>query len=48
MATSYHIGAASLRGAISAYAKRFDLLEAPLSSIVKGPAPTLATLRKWR
>jgi uncharacterized protein YecE (DUF72 family) len=48
MGTRFHIGGASLRGAITAYAKRFDLLEVPLSSGVRGPAPTLATLRKWR
>ena len=48
MGTRFHIGGASLRGAITAYAKRFDLLEVALSSSVKGPAPSAATHRKWR
>ncbi|MBK8216210.1 MAG: DUF72 domain-containing protein [Myxococcales bacterium] len=49
MATRYHIGAKELRGAIEAYAKRFDLLEvrlAPAGREAQGPTP--ATLRKWR
>lgn len=49
MATRYHIGAKDLRGAIEAYAKRFDLLEVRLPTSDKpklGPTPT--TLRKWR
>lgn len=50
----WHIGAKELRGAIAAYAKRFDLLEvrvtvgAPGSSGVEAVAPTLATMRRWR
>jgi uncharacterized protein YecE (DUF72 family) len=50
----WHIGAKELRGAISAYAKRFDLLEvrvtvgAPGNLDAEAIAPTLATLRRWR
>jgi uncharacterized protein YecE (DUF72 family) len=54
MATRWHIGAKDLRGAVSAYAKRFDLLE--VRATVGGPGsgapdavtPALATLRRWR
>jgi uncharacterized protein YecE (DUF72 family) len=52
MASRWHIGAKDLQGAITAYAKRFDLLEVRVT--VGGPhdadavAPTLATLRRWR
>ncbi|HEX8794485.1 MAG TPA: DUF72 domain-containing protein [Polyangiaceae bacterium] len=54
MTTRWHIGAKDLRGAIAAYAKRFDLLE--VRATVGGPGstasgaviPTLATLRRWR
>jgi len=47
MATRFHIGAKTLRGDISSYAKRFDLLE--VSSGAPGAdAPAAATLRKWR
>lgn len=49
MATRYHIGAATLRGAISAYAKRFDLLEVrvPQADDMRLlPAP--GTLKRWR
>jgi uncharacterized protein YecE (DUF72 family) len=52
MTTRWHIGAKELRGAIAAYAKRFDLLEVRVA--VDGGAgstaatPTLATLRRWR
>lgn len=49
MATRLHIGTKELRGALAAYAKRFDLFE------VRGEAaadlkraPTAATLKKWR
>ena len=54
MSTRFHIAARSLRGTITAYAKRFDLLEVP---IVYGPpakgkepaaTPLVSTLRKWR
>jgi uncharacterized protein YecE (DUF72 family) len=50
----WHIGAKDLRGAIAAYAKRFDLLEvrvtvgAPGSSAADAVAPGLSTLRRWR
>lgn len=49
MATRIHIAAKELKGELSAYAKRFDLLE------VRGAeaanlrlAPSAATLRRWR
>jgi uncharacterized protein YecE (DUF72 family) len=54
MSTRWHIGAKELRGAIAAYAKRFDLLEVrvALSARPGGedevPTPTLPTLRRWR
>jgi uncharacterized protein YecE (DUF72 family) len=54
MNTRWHIGAKELRGAIAAYAKRFDLLEVritlggPGAADEHAPAPTLATLRRWR
>jgi uncharacterized protein YecE (DUF72 family) len=55
MSTKWHIGAKHLRGAIAAYAKRFDLLEiraarsGPPGEITDGaPGPSLATLRRWR
>jgi uncharacterized protein YecE (DUF72 family) len=54
MSTRWHIGAKHLRGAIAAYAKRFDLLEvrvaqsAPGDSAEAAPGPSLATLRRWR
>ncbi len=50
----WHIGAKELRGAIAAYAKRFDLLEvrvtvgAPGAADADAVAPTLPTLRRWR
>ena len=47
----WHIGAKDLRGAIAAYAKRFDLLEvrvAPAEAEGGVMSPTLATLRRWR
>jgi uncharacterized protein YecE (DUF72 family) len=54
MTTRWHIGAKELRGAITAYAKRFNLLEVrvtlggPASGDEDAPAPTLSTLRRWR
>jgi uncharacterized protein YecE (DUF72 family) len=53
MASRWHIGAKDLRGAIAAYAKRFDLLEVRVALGEEGAeagatAPTLATLRRWR
>jgi uncharacterized protein YecE (DUF72 family) len=55
MTPRWHIGAKELRGAIAAYAKRFDLLEVrvalgspPESGAPAAPVPTLATLRRWR
>jgi uncharacterized protein YecE (DUF72 family) len=54
MATRFHVGAKELRGAVSAYAKRFDLLEVAVlpaaGATVESPKtnPSLATLRKWR
>lgn len=49
MATRFHIGAKDLRGAIEAYAKRFDLLEVRLAPSDKAKqGPTATTLRKWR
>jgi uncharacterized protein YecE (DUF72 family) len=54
MTPRWHIGAKELRGAIAAYAKRFDLLEVRIAvSGARGdeasaPVPSLATLRRWR
>jgi uncharacterized protein YecE (DUF72 family) len=53
MSTRWHIGAKDLRGAISAYAKRFDLLEVRVLSTHGADekavsSPSLATLRRWR
>jgi uncharacterized protein YecE (DUF72 family) len=48
MATRFHIGAKELRGAITAYAKRFDLLEVPLLEAGDKRAISTATMRKWR
>ena len=53
MSTRFHIGAKALRGAITAYAKRFDLLEVTVAlEAQKGKAavlaPSTATLKKWR
>jgi len=51
MSTRWHIGAKQLHGAITAYAKRFDLLEV-LVAVAEpadvAPGPNLATLRRWR
>jgi uncharacterized protein YecE (DUF72 family) len=53
MSPRWHIGAKDLRGAIAAYAKRFDLLEVRVAIGAPGadaiaPVPSLATLRRWR
>ncbi len=54
MTPRWHIGAKELRGAIAAYAKRFDLLEvrvaigAPDATDPSAAVPSLATLRRWR
>ena len=54
MSTRWHIGAKELRGAIAAYAKRFDLLEVRVAlgpqpgSDEEAITPTIATLRRWR
>jgi uncharacterized protein YecE (DUF72 family) len=49
MTTRWHIGARHLTGAITAYAKRFDLLEVRVAvDDEAAPGPTLATLRRWR
>lgn len=54
MTPRWHIGAKELRGAIAAYAKRFDLLEvrvaigAPSDGEGDAPVPSLATLKRWR
>jgi uncharacterized protein YecE (DUF72 family) len=55
MSTRWHIGAKELRGPITAYAKRFNLLEVrvtvggpPASDDPNAPAPALSTLRRWR
>jgi uncharacterized protein YecE (DUF72 family) len=54
MSTRWHIGAKELRGAITAYAKRFNLLEVrvtvggPASPDERAPTPALSTLRRWR
>lgn len=50
MTVRWHIGAKELRGAMAAYAKRFDLLEVRVqpSPMGEGWAPSLATLRRWR
>jgi uncharacterized protein YecE (DUF72 family) len=50
MTPRWHIGAKDLRGAISAYAKRFDLLEVrvALGDGREKAEPSLATLKRWR
>jgi uncharacterized protein YecE (DUF72 family) len=54
MTTRWHIGSKELRGAITAYAKRFNLLEVrvtlggPTGDDDRVQAPSLATLRRWR
>ncbi len=47
MGTKYHIGARRLESNLAAYAKRFDFLEVHMPERGQ-PAPTLATLRRWR
>jgi uncharacterized protein YecE (DUF72 family) len=54
MTPRWHIGAKELRGAMAAYAKRFDLLEVRVAiggagaASATSPLPSLATLRRWR
>jgi uncharacterized protein YecE (DUF72 family) len=54
MTSRWHIGAKDLRGAIAAYAKRFNLLEvrvtlgSPAHDDGPGFTPSLATLKRWR
>ena len=54
MTPRWHIGAKELRGAMAAYAKRFDFLEVRVAiGANEGAgsttaAPSLATLRRWR
>jgi uncharacterized protein YecE (DUF72 family) len=54
MTSRWHIGAKHLRGAIAAYAKRFDFLEVRVAQpgaadhADGAPGPSLATLRRWR
>lgn len=54
MSTRWHIGAKQLRGAVAAYAKRFDLLEVRVAIAGESAepdgstSPGLATLRRWR
>ncbi len=47
MTTRYHIGARRLESNLAAYAKRFDFLEVHMPAHGQ-PAPTTATLRRWR
>ncbi len=44
MSTRFHIGAKELKGSLTAYAKRFDLLEVRADA----KAPTIPALRRWR
>jgi len=49
MATRLHVGSKELKGELSAYAKRFDLLEIRgVDAANLKQAPSAATLRKWR
>ncbi len=48
MPTRFHIGAKALRTNLGTYAKRFDFLEVKTGTSPREPAPSLATLRKWR
>ncbi len=54
MTSRWHIGAKQLRGAIAAYAKRFDFLEVRAAQPGAAdhpdgpPGPSLATLKRWR
>jgi uncharacterized protein YecE (DUF72 family) len=47
MTTRYHIGARRLESNLASYAKRFDFLEVHMPARTQ-PAPTIATLKKWR
>lgn len=47
MTTRWHIGARRLESNLGSYAKRFDFLEVHMPAREQ-PAPTLATLRRWR
>ncbi len=47
MSTRYHIGARRLESNLGSYAKRFDFLEVQMPAHGR-PAPTPATLRRWR
>ena len=47
MSTRWHIGAKRLESNLSSYAKRFDFLEVHMPARGQ-PAPTVATLRRWR
>ncbi len=47
MTTRYHIGARRLESNLGSYAKRFDFLEVHMPALSR-PAPTVATLRRWR
>ncbi len=44
MPTRFHIGAKELQGSLTAYAKRFDLLEVKADAKV----PAITALRRWR
>ena len=48
MPTRFHIGAKALRGNITAYAKRFDLLEVHSGGASNDSVPSGTTMRKWR
>jgi uncharacterized protein YecE (DUF72 family) len=48
MPTRFHIGAKALRSNLGTYAKSFDFLEVKTGAAPREPAPTIATLRKWR
>ncbi len=48
MSVRFHIGAKQLRGELSAYAKRFDLLEVTTGADGAKGVATMATLRRWR
>jgi len=48
MPVRFHIGAKQLRGELSAYAKRFDLLEVQTGAAGSKGTATVATLKRWR
>jgi uncharacterized protein YecE (DUF72 family) len=48
MPTRFHIGAKAPRANLGTYAKRFDFLEVKTGATPREPAPSVATLRKWR